>query len=151
VTDFANSGTTSSADAYCAVPRPKATRTRCGSCAFGDWVALGIGSLLTLLDSSLVVIGGGMIETGELLLAPVLDALPRHLMPPEAMSDVRVVAAELGGHAAAIGAALLGGPRGRRSRRAPLAKCPNADLLASKTDDSARPIPSETVAASKGG
>jgi glucokinase len=76
--------------------------------AFGDWVALGIGNLLALLDSSLVVLGGGLIETGELLLAPVREALPRHLMSPEAMSDVRVVAAELGEQAAAIGAALLG-------------------------------------------
>lgn len=76
--------------------------------AFGNWVALGIGNLLALLDSSLVVLGGGLIETGELLLAPVREALPAHLMAPEARPDVRVVAAELGEQAAAIGAALLG-------------------------------------------
>jgi glucokinase len=75
---------------------------------FADWVALGIGNLLTLLDSSLVVVGGGLVEAGDLLLEPVRAALPGHLMAPEVRTDVRVVAAELGEHAGAIGAALLG-------------------------------------------
>jgi glucokinase len=75
---------------------------------FAEWVALGIGNLLALLDSSLVVIGGGLVEAGDLLLDPVRAALPAAMMAPEERADVRVVAAELGEHAGAIGAALLG-------------------------------------------
>lgn len=76
---------------------------------FADWVALGLGNLVTLLDCSLVVIGGGLVEVGDLLLDPVKAALPRHLMAPEEQAGVRIVAAELGERAGAIGAALLGG------------------------------------------
>jgi glucokinase len=75
---------------------------------FAEWVALGIGNLLAILDSSLVVIGGGLVEAGDLLLDPVRRALPARMMAPEERADVRVVAAELGEQAGAIGAALLG-------------------------------------------
>ena len=75
---------------------------------FAGWVALGIGNLLALLDSSLVVIGGGLVEAGDLLLDPVRRALPDLVMAPEERADVRIVAAELGERAGAIGAALLG-------------------------------------------
>ena len=75
---------------------------------FGEWVALGIGNLLAILDSSLVVIGGGLVEAGDLLLDPVRAALPDQVMAPEERTDVRIVAAELGERAGAIGAALLG-------------------------------------------
>jgi glucokinase len=75
---------------------------------FGEWVALGVGNLLAILDSSLVVIGGGLVEAGDLLLDPVRTALPDQVMAPEERTDVRIVAAELGERAGAIGAALLG-------------------------------------------
>ena len=75
---------------------------------FGEWVALGIGNLLAVLDSSLVVIGGGLVEAGDLLLDPIRAALPDQVMAPQERTDVRIVAAELGERAGAIGAALLG-------------------------------------------
>jgi glucokinase len=85
---------------------------------FAEWVALGIGNLLAILDSSLVVIGGGLVEAGDLLLEPIQAALPDRVMAPRQRADVRVVAAELGERAGAIGAALLGGREAaeRRSR-----------------------------------
>lgn len=76
---------------------------------FAGWVALGIGNLVTVLDCSLVVIGGGLVEAGDLLLDPVREAFPSRVMAPEERTDVRIVAAELGERAGAIGAALLGG------------------------------------------
>jgi glucokinase len=76
---------------------------------FAGWVALGLGNLVALLDCSLVVIGGGLVEAGDLLLEPVRAAFPAHVMAPEERADVRIVAAELGERAGAIGAALLGG------------------------------------------
>ena len=75
---------------------------------FVDWVALGIGNLVAVLDCSLVVIGGGLVEVGDLLLDPVREAVPAHVMG-HAERELRIVAAELGEHAGAIGAALLGG------------------------------------------
>jgi glucokinase len=76
---------------------------------FAMWVALGIGNLVTLLDCSLIVVGGGLVEAGELLLDPVRAAYATQVMAPEERDDVRIVAAELGERAGAIGAALLGG------------------------------------------
>ena len=75
---------------------------------FAGWVALGIGNLVTVLDASLVVVGGGIIELGDLLLDPVRAALPGHLMCPNERSELRIVPAELGPRAGAIGAAMLG-------------------------------------------
>jgi glucokinase len=76
---------------------------------FAEQVALGVGNLVTLLDCSLVVIGGGLVEAGEVLLEPVRAAYRRRVMAPEEREDVRIVPAALGEHAGAIGAALLGG------------------------------------------
>jgi glucokinase len=75
--------------------------------SFADWVALGIANLVTLLDCSLVVIGGGLVEAGDVLLDPVRAAFAEQVMAPEERSDVRIVAAQLGERAGAIGAALL--------------------------------------------
>ncbi len=76
---------------------------------FAGWVALGIGNLVTLLDCSLVVIGGGLVEVGDLLIEEVRAAVPARVMNPEERPHLRVVGAELGEQAGAIGAALLGG------------------------------------------
>jgi glucokinase len=76
---------------------------------FAGWVALGLGNLVTLLDCSLVVIGGGVIEAGDVLMDAVRTAYPARVMSPGARPDVHIVGAELGERAGAIGAALLGG------------------------------------------
>jgi glucokinase len=75
--------------------------------SFAWWVAAGIGSLVTVLDPAIVVVGGGLIEMGEPLLAPVRDHYRDLVMAYEEREDVAIVAAELGERAAAIGAALL--------------------------------------------
>jgi glucokinase len=76
--------------------------------AFAGWVALGFGNLVTLLDCSLVVVGGGLVTLGDLLLDRVRAAFRTDVMSPEERLDVRIVPAELGDRAGAIGAALLG-------------------------------------------
>lgn len=75
--------------------------------AFARWVALGIGNLVTIFGCSLVVVGGGLVKMGDLLLDPVRAAFPDDVMAAAERRDVRIVAAELGERAAAIGAALL--------------------------------------------
>jgi glucokinase len=75
---------------------------------FARWVALGVGNLVTVLDCSLVVVGGGLVTLGDLLLDRVRAGFRVDVMSPEERLDVRIVAAELGDRAGAIGAALLG-------------------------------------------
>ena len=74
---------------------------------FGWWVALGLANLANAFDPELFVLGGGLVEAGEVLLAPVRSAFTRLLDGADHRPDVGIVAAELGEHAGAIGAALL--------------------------------------------
>ena len=78
---------------------------------FAERVARGLGGLVEVLDPGLVVIGGGLVEAGETLLGPVVDALPQFVYSWEHRSPTPVVLAELGERAGAMGAALLAADR----------------------------------------
>ena len=74
---------------------------------FAWWVAVGIANLIDLLDPSVVVLGGGVIGAADVLLDRVAAAVPGQVMAATHRPSVPVVAAELGEHAGAVGAALL--------------------------------------------
>jgi glucokinase len=66
----------------------------------GRWLGVGIASLANIFEVDAVVVGGGLIETGELLLAPARAAAREYAYAP-------AVPATFGGDAGKIGAALL--------------------------------------------
>ena len=73
----------------------------------GDWLGAGIATLAMLFDPSIVVIGGGVVEAGELLLEPARKAMMRE-MPFVGKHPVPdIVAAKLGNDAGLVGAADL--------------------------------------------
>ena len=74
---------------------------------FAWWVALGVSNLQNLLDPEVVVIGGGLADAGELLLAPTREAYATLVLGYEHRPPVRIVGAALGADAGAIGAGLL--------------------------------------------
>ncbi|MGH9184559.1 MAG: ROK family protein [Acidimicrobiales bacterium] len=74
---------------------------------FAWWVALGIANLVNLLDPEVVVVGGGLVEAGDMLLDPVRTAYRDLVMAGDRRPAVPIVPAELGERAGAIGAALL--------------------------------------------
>lgn len=76
---------------------------------FGWWVALGLANLVNLLDPERVVLGGTMIEVGELLVAPVRVAFAERVLAGPERDGPPVVAASFGARSAAVGAALLAG------------------------------------------
>jgi len=76
---------------------------------FAWWVALGISNLENLLDPDMVIIGGGLAEAGELLLGPTRTAHQTLAVASQYRRPVRIVGAELGSEAGAIGAGLLAG------------------------------------------
>ena len=78
---------------------------------FGWWVALGLANLVNILDSEVLVIGGGLISAGELVLEPTRVAYRDLVLAADHRPEPPIVAAELGEHAGAIGAALLAGAR----------------------------------------
>jgi glucokinase len=74
---------------------------------FARWVALGLVNLAYVLDPQLFVIGGGLVDAGDVLLEPTRRAFNALLAGATHRPPVSVVAAKLGEHAGAIGAALL--------------------------------------------
>lgn len=74
---------------------------------FAWWLAAGIANLVDLLDPSIVVLGGGVMEAADVLLDRVDAALPAQVLAHPHRPHVQVVAAELGEQAGAVGAALL--------------------------------------------
>jgi glucokinase len=75
--------------------------------SFGWWAALGIANLVNLLDPEVVVVGGGLVAAGEVLMEPIRDAYQVLVLSGDERPDVKILPAELGAEAGAIGAALL--------------------------------------------
>jgi glucokinase len=84
----------------------------------GGWLGLGIANLVAALDPGTVVVGGGLSEVGEMLLAPARDTFRRSLSGRRFRPEADVVQAELGNSAGLVGAADLARPFARRFRRA---------------------------------
>jgi glucokinase len=79
---------------------------------FGWWLALGLANLANILDPECIVIGGGLIESGGVILEPTRRAFHELVEGAEHRPDIPIVAAALGERAGAIGAALLARPTG---------------------------------------
>jgi glucokinase len=67
----------------------------------------GIAGLVNILDPQVVVVGGGVIDAGDLLLAPARAAFLEAVEAPDHRPEVPIVPAELGNEAGAVGAAAL--------------------------------------------
>ena len=78
---------------------------------FAWWVALGVANVVNILDSEMVVIGGGLAEEGDLLLDPIRAAFDDLVMGTSHRHHVPIVQARLGERAGAWGAALLAAAR----------------------------------------
>jgi glucokinase len=67
----------------------------------------GIAGLVNILDPDIVVVGGGVIEAGELILEPARRAFVDSVEAPEHRPEVPLVPATMGNDAGAVGAADL--------------------------------------------
>lgn len=75
--------------------------------SFAWWLGVGIANLVNVLDSEVVVIGGGVSEDADLYLGRTRDLVREQLVGGERRPRVPIVPARLGESAGAIGAALL--------------------------------------------
>jgi glucokinase len=80
----------------------------------GRWLGIGLADLVHMLDPQLLVIGGGVVEAGELLLAPARESFRLALGERGRLPVAPVHAARLGNVAGVVGAADLA--RGRITR-----------------------------------
>lgn len=78
---------------------------------FGEWVALGLANLANLFDPEVIVVGGGLVEAGDVLLDPVRAAFGDQIEAGGRRSIPRILAARLGSRAGAVGAGLLAAGR----------------------------------------
>ena len=73
----------------------------------GQWLGAGIASLVVLLDPACVVIGGGVIDAGEILLKPTRESLERNMPFAGRHPYPQIIAAQLGNEAGLVGVADL--------------------------------------------
>ncbi|MFC5997075.1 ROK family protein [Pseudonocardia hispaniensis] len=90
----------------------------------GRWLGVGIASLASVFELDAVVVGGGLIETGDLLLAPARAAAREFAYAPEVRGVVPVEPAAFGSEAGMVGAALLGLEHAGSNRAEPQAGAP---------------------------
>ena len=73
----------------------------------GYWLGVGIASVVNLLDVELIVIGGGLVNAGELLLGPTRESFGRFLFGRTRRPFPAIVPARFGSDAGVVGAAAL--------------------------------------------
>lgn len=72
----------------------------------GEYIGIGLTSVINLLNPEKVIIGGGVAEAGDLLLDPIRKTIKERAMVV-AGSAVEIVPAQLGNNAGVIGASML--------------------------------------------
>jgi glucokinase len=66
-----------------------------------------VADLLHIFNPSIVIFGGGVSQTGELLLKPMRTALQQYIMEPGYLKDLIITTAALGDDAGLLGALAL--------------------------------------------
>lgn len=72
----------------------------------GEYIGIGMASVVNLLNPEKIIIGGGVADAGDILIAPLVETLKKRAMKI-AGETVSVVPAQLGNTAGVIGASLL--------------------------------------------
>ena len=73
----------------------------------GDWLGAGIASLSVVLDPECVIMGGGVIDAGEILLKPIREGVARYMPFAGKHPYPEIIAATLGNEAGLVGVADL--------------------------------------------
>jgi glucokinase len=72
----------------------------------GKYIGTGVATVINLLNTERIVLGGGVMETGDLILKPIIEEAGRRAFQP-CFEATQIVAGTLGLDASAIGAAML--------------------------------------------
>ena len=72
----------------------------------GKYIGTAVASVINLLSIERIVLGGGVMDAGDLILKPIIEEAQRRSFQP-CFEATKIVAAELGVDGVAIGAALL--------------------------------------------
>ncbi len=72
----------------------------------GKYIGTGVASIINLLNIERIVLGGGVMQAGDLILNPIIQEAKRRAFQP-CLEATQILAASLGPDAATIGAAML--------------------------------------------
>ena len=72
----------------------------------GRYIGTGLAAVINLLNTERIVLGGGVMDAGDLILDPIIEEARRRSFQPN-FESTQIVAATLGADAVPIGAALL--------------------------------------------
>ena len=73
----------------------------------GEYLGIGIASFLHTFDPSIVILGGGVSQSGPLLFEPMETSLKAHVLNPHYMKDLVITTAALGDDAGLLGSLAL--------------------------------------------
>ncbi len=73
----------------------------------GEFIGQATADYLHMFNPSIVIFGGGVSLSGNLLLDPVKDSIRRHVMNPSYMDDLEITTAKLGDDAGLLGSLAL--------------------------------------------
>lgn len=74
----------------------------------GKYIGTGVASVINLLNIERIVLGGGVMDAGQLILNPIIQEAKRRAFQP-CFEATEIVAGKLGNDATTIGAAMLAG------------------------------------------
>jgi glucokinase len=90
----------------------------------GHWLGIGVASLVNIFDPQMMILGGGLVTTSDLILVPTRASLERFVFASAHRQLPHLAAVRLGTDAGLIGAALLAlNQDGRRGRHTLEAAC----------------------------
>ncbi len=72
----------------------------------GKYIGTGVANVINLLNIECIVLGGGVMDAGDLILHPIISEAKRRAFQP-CFEATKIVAAELGAEAVPLGAAML--------------------------------------------
>ncbi len=73
----------------------------------GHYLGIALADHLHIFNPSIVIFGGGVSRTGDLIFAPMHASLEKHLMSPQFLHDLKITTVELGDDAGLVGAYVL--------------------------------------------
>lgn len=73
----------------------------------GKYLGLGLANFLQIFNPSIIILGGGVSQSGDLLLKPMKASLNERVMGPEYLTNLTITLAQLGDMAGLLGALAL--------------------------------------------
>jgi glucokinase len=73
----------------------------------GRYLGIALANYVHIFNPSMIILGGGVVQCGDVLLDPMKKSLKEHVLSPEYLEGLNIVEAELGDNAGLMGALAL--------------------------------------------